>query len=72
MRVKINKVVPVKEVSQNKKAEVFFVGNEQYTLSAYKMDERNFTGYPFHLQMIATLPDANVDYDYAKFNVRTF
>jgi hypothetical protein len=72
MRVKINKVIPVKEANQNNKAEVFFVGNEKYTLSTYKMDERNFTGYPFHLQFISSLPDANVDYDYAKFNVRIF
>lgn len=45
------------------------VGNEQYTQSLSKMDERNFTGYPLYLHLICTLPDANVDYDYAKFNV---
>jgi len=34
------------------------------------MDEKNFTGYPLYLQLICTLPDANIDYDYVKFNVK--
>lgn len=37
MRVKINKILPLKEAGSKAKGEPFTIANEQYVLSPYKI-----------------------------------